>query len=64
MKQILGDLNLYKVFYVVAKSKSFSDAAKKLYISQPAISYSIKTLEKTVGIFIILQKHQKSYSYV
>ena len=49
MKEINGDLNLYKIFYVVAKSSTFSSAAKKLYISQPAISYSIKTLEQQLG---------------
>lgn len=49
MKQIIGDLNLYKIFYVVAKSSTFSSAAKKLYISQPAISYSIKTLESQLN---------------
>jgi len=49
MKDLMGDLNLYKVFYVVAKSSTFSSAAKKLYITQPAISYSIKTLEKQLG---------------
>ncbi len=58
MKQTLGDLNLYKVFYVVAKSKTFSDAAKKLFISQPAISYSIKTLEKQLG-FSLFCRHTK-----
>lgn len=42
------DINyeLYKVFYYVATSLSFSDASRKLYISQSAVSQSIKTLEK------------------
>lgn len=39
------DLNLYKTFYIVAKFKSFSEASKKLYVSQPTISNSIKKLE-------------------
>lgn len=40
------DINyeLYKVFYYVASSLSFSDASKKLFISQSAVSQSIKTL--------------------
>lgn len=59
MKQILGDLNMYKVFYVVAKSKTFSEAAKKLYISQPAISYSIKTLEKQLGFSLFCRNTKK-----
>lgn len=42
------DINyeLYKVFFHVASSLSFSEASKKLFISQSAVSQSIKTLEK------------------
>ncbi len=42
------DINyeLYKVFYHVAASLSFSEASKKLFISQSAVSQSIKTLER------------------
>ena len=43
------DLNLYKIFYVVAKYESFSKAANELYVSQPAISYSIKKLEEELN---------------
>lgn len=43
------DLNLYKVFYTVAQTKNISKAAELLYVSQPAISYSIKTLENSLG---------------
>lgn len=45
------DINyeLYKVFYYVATSLSFSEASKKLYISQSAVSQSVKTLEKKLG---------------
>lgn len=39
----------YKVFYYVAKNKSITHAAEALYISQPAVSKSIKQLEKEVG---------------
>lgn len=42
------DINyeLYKVFYHVASSLSFSEASKHLFISQSAVSQSIKTLER------------------
>lgn len=40
---------LYKVFYYVAKTLSFSDASRHLYISQSAVSQSVKTLEKKLG---------------
>ena len=44
------DLNLYKVFHTVACCKSISKAANELYISQPAVSKSIKSLESIVGV--------------
>lgn len=44
------NLNLYKTFYDVAKSESISDAAKKTFTSQPAISKSIKKLEETLNV--------------
>ena len=40
------NLNLYKIFHVVAKSKSYSDASNKLNISIQAISKNIMQLEK------------------
>lgn len=42
------DINyeLYKVFYHVATTLSFSEASKQLFISQSAVSQSIKALEK------------------
>ncbi|MDD3222976.1 MAG: LysR family transcriptional regulator [Clostridia bacterium] len=45
------DINyeLYKVFYYVAKTLSFSEASKKLFISQSAVSQSIKALEKKLN---------------
>jgi len=45
------DINFefYKVFYYVATEKQISAAAKRLYISQPAVSQSIRTLEKKLG---------------
>ena len=44
------NLNLYKVFYDVAKSGSISKAAQNSYTSQPAISKSIKKLESELGV--------------
>ena len=43
------NLNLYKTFYEVAKCGSISLAAKKTFMSQPAISKSIKKLEEELG---------------
>lgn len=46
---------LYRVFYIVAKVKSISSAAKELYISQPAVSRSVKQLEEKLGKQLFLR---------
>ncbi|MDR5658830.1 LysR family transcriptional regulator [Serpentinicella sp. ANB-PHB4] len=46
---MISRLNLYKIFHEVAKSQSLSKAAKALYMTQPAISQSIKQLEEELG---------------
>ncbi len=43
-------LSSYKVFFEVAKAGNISRAAKKLQISQPAISKSIVKLEEQIGV--------------
>ncbi|HJF32168.1 MAG TPA: LysR family transcriptional regulator [Sporosarcina psychrophila] len=43
---MVSKLDLYKVFCKVGKSESFSEAAKELYMTQPAVSQAIKQLEK------------------
>lgn len=40
------NFELYKVFYYVSKSLSFSAASEELYITQSAVSQSIKLLEE------------------
>ena len=40
---------LYEVFYHVAATLSFSEASKQLFISQSAVSQSIKVLEKKLN---------------
>lgn len=47
---MISDLNLYQVFYIVAKYQNFSHAAEALYISQPAISKSMKLLESQLQL--------------
>lgn len=42
-------LSAYRIFYTVAKTQNISKAAKELYISQPAISKSIRKLEENLG---------------
>jgi LysR family transcriptional regulator, cyn operon transcriptional activator len=52
------NFDLYRIFYITAKAKSISNAAKELYISQPAVSQSIKQLEEKLGgrLFFRTQK--------
>jgi DNA-binding transcriptional LysR family regulator len=73
-------LNLYRIFYITASSKTILEASEKLYISQPAVSKSIKKLEEqlNVNLFyrnksgieltpdgkILLEYIDKSYNYL
>ena len=52
------DINfeLYKIFYHAAKSESFSSASRKLFISQSAVSQSIKNLEEKLGTKLFTKK--------
>ena len=47
-----ADLNFHqlRIFYTVARAKSFSRAAEALDISQPAVSIQVRELEKALGI--------------
>lgn len=44
-----GKLDLYRIFHIVCRSKSFSKAAQALYMTQPAISQAMAQLEKELG---------------
>ncbi|KRG16457.1 LysR family transcriptional regulator [Virgibacillus soli] len=47
---MISKLDLYKVFCQVGKDKSFSKAAKALYMTQPAVSQAMKQLENELEI--------------
>ncbi|MEY8336715.1 LysR family transcriptional regulator [Lachnospiraceae bacterium 62-35] len=55
------DINyeLYKVFYHVAVTLSFSEASKQLFISQSAVSQSIKVLEKKLNQTLFMRSTKK-----
>lgn len=55
------DINyeLYKVFYHVAMTLNFSEASKQLFISQSAVSQSIKTLEKKLNQTLFIRSTKK-----
>ena len=52
------NLELYRVFYTVAKCGSLTKAAEELYISQPAVSQAIKQLEGQLGGKLFNRTHK------
>ena len=46
---MIDNLNYYKAFFMVASTGSISKAAERLFISQPAVSKSIRLLEEELG---------------
>lgn len=54
----MTNLNLIKIFVVVGKHKNITKASEELYISQPAISNSIKELEKELGVELFVRKNK------
>lgn len=57
----MTDINyeLYKVFFYVATTLSFSKASRELYISQSAVSQSIKALESRLGQTLFIRSTKK-----
>ena len=55
------DINyeLYKVFYHVANTLSFSEASKQLFISQSAVSQSVKVLEKKLNQTLFIRSTKR-----
>ncbi len=53
------NFELYKVFYFAAKTLNFSKAAEMLFVSQSAVSQSIKLLEKKLGTKLFF-RHAKN----
>lgn len=52
------NLDLYKIFYTVAKHKHMTKASEELHISQPAISQSIKKLEDQLGGTLFIRSNK------
>ena len=53
------DLELYRLFYVVAKNGNMTKASEELHISQPAISQSIKKLESQLDGTLFLRSRKE-----
>lgn len=52
------NLELYKVFYTVAKCGRLTKAAEELYISQPAVSQAIRQLETQLSTQLFKRTHK------
>lgn len=52
------DLELYRVFYSVAKCGSLTKAAEELFISQPAVSQAVKQMERHLGGQLFVRTHK------
>ena len=52
------NLELYRVFYTVAKCGSLTKAAEELFISQPAVSQAVKQLETQLGTTLFNRTHR------
>lgn len=70
---MVGNLEYFKVFYYTAKTGSVTAAANELAISQPAVSQSLKALERSLGVALFRRasrgvrltgEGQLLYSYV
>ncbi|MCY9698399.1 LysR family transcriptional regulator [Paenibacillus alginolyticus] len=68
-----NNYELYKVFYLAAKTGSLTQAAKALYLTQPSVSHAIKQLEDSFGITLfyrtskgveLTQEGSILYSYI
>lgn len=55
-KDIKCNFNLYRSFYAVALTGSFSEAARLLYVSQPSLSYNVKQLEEQLNVNLFYRK--------
>jgi len=49
------------IFYAVAREKSLSSAAEKLFLTQPAITYHIQALEQAAGVKLIEFKKRQIF---
>ncbi len=52
------DLDLYRVFCVVAREGSLTRAAEKLHITQSAVSQAVKQLESQLDTTLFLRRHK------
>ena len=59
----LPKLNLYSllVFYVVAREGNFTTASEELYLTQPAVTRRIQSLEEQIGMKLFSVRKKRVY---
>ena len=55
---MIDNIGLYRMFYEVACHGSISEAAQKLYITQPAVSASVKQLESALSTSLFFRTNR------
>ena len=55
---MIDDINRYKTFAVAAECKSVSEAAKKLFISQPSVSAELSALENELNVRLFFRSNR------
>ncbi|MGD0782570.1 MAG: LysR family transcriptional regulator [Candidatus Aminicenantales bacterium] len=50
------DLNQLHTFFVLARTLSFTEAARKLYVTQPAVSHALKKLEAGLNDKLLVRR--------
>ena len=55
------NFNQLRAFYHAAKSQNFTQAAKELFVSQPAVTAQIKSLENICNLALFRKKGRKLY---
>lgn len=57
------NLNLHHllIFYFVASERSFSEASQKLFMTQPGVSFCVKSLERGVGAKLLHVRKKRVY---
>ena len=56
------NLNQLRSFFLVAKEKSVTKAAEALFVTQPAVTMQVKSLEENLGVKLF-KKHGKSLEF-
>ena len=51
----MPNLELYRIFYIVAINQNITKASEQLHISQPAITKHIKNLEEILGVSLFIR---------